>query len=188
MKLPKKIYLATAALLFIGGGVTATVLLKDDPKQVTFKQTASVDTQKPANTEPTASDTATPAAQQSQKVAQPTQTTPQPAQPAYGEDPSNPGIFVVFDKTAVMIAAGVPEAEQPAADQLLTKMMQWRYKQTAFPESDICYVVPVVKMAVSGDDYRDNPITQLKYCQALVSARFSTWDAALAQYKGSGGF
>jgi hypothetical protein len=194
MKLKRlRLVSAVVALPILATGVVIFTH-HDQPKtiQLSAATKAAPNTEQKANTvkdttttskTPVETPTAAKTAVQSAVVPQPTAI-----QPDYGEDPTNPGIFIVFNKTSVMTQAGIPAAEQPAADVLITKMMNWRYKQTAFPESDLCYITPVSKMAIMGADYRDNPVTQLKYCQALVSARYGTWDATLAQYKGSGSF
>lgn len=121
-----------------------------------------------------------------------TVSTPQPSgfpirQSDYGEDPNNPGAFIVFNKVAVMTAAGITADDQPVVDTLIGKMMNWRYKVAGF-DANLCYALPSIKMAVIADDYADNPVTQLKYCDMVVQSRFGSWTAALAQYKGSGGF
>jgi hypothetical protein len=84
MKLPKKVYLAAAALLFVGGGVTATLLLKNDPKQVTLKQASTI-TSQPAeqaqDTTQTSEDTAP-----VQQTAQATETPAPDPQPTPEEN------------------------------------------------------------------------------------------------------
>lgn len=103
-------------------------------------------------------------------------------QPSYGEDPNNPGVFIVFDKITVMTQAGISADDQSTVDTLIGKLMQWRYKQTAFPESDLCYVVPTIKMAPYGSDYANNPVTQLKFCNAYAIGRYGSWSNALDHF------
>jgi hypothetical protein len=188
MKIRNKLLLIASPLLLVGATVTTVAAWP------ATHSTQSVGTKNASSVQQVDASTEVPSAQPSldtQPAIAPTPAVVTQAtqeQTKYGEDPNNPGVFIVFDKASVMASAGIGSDQQPAADTLITKMMQWRYKQTAFPESDLCYVVPTSKMAVAGADYRDNPVTQLKYCNTLVVARYGTWDAALAQYKGSGGF
>jgi hypothetical protein len=174
MKLPKKVYLASAALLFVGGGVTALVLMPDSPKEVTVKQTAAVSA---PNTETDATDAPDqkPAEQVNSTPSQSTETAPpEPEQPKYGEDPNNPGVFVVFDKTAVMTEAGVSTDDYNYVDKILRG---WIYKGSS-PSANLCQAYPATKMQSFGADYPDNPITQLKWCNDYVAKRYGTWAKA----------
>lgn len=106
----------------------------------------------------------------------PAPVTPPPA-PVYGEDPNNPGVFVVFDKEAVMNQAGIAEADK----QYVTKVAGgWIYKAPS-ANFNVCNgIEPRSRMAVSGADYDTNPVTQLKYCKTWVEGRYGTWENAYA--------
>lgn len=75
MKLPKKVYLAAATLLFVGGAATAVILTQNNPKDVTVKQTATVNHPK-VDTEATDTPESAPAKQVATTPAQNTDTQP----------------------------------------------------------------------------------------------------------------
>lgn len=97
---------------------------------------------------------------------------PAPA-PVYGEDPNNPGVFVVFDKETVMNQAGIAAPDR----QYATNIAQGWYYKGPSSVTDLCGgVKPRSKMATAGADYDTNPVTQLKYCDSYVKARYGTWE------------
>lgn len=100
--------------------------------------------------------------------------TPTPAQPAYGEDPNRPGIFIVFDKVAVMDGADIPTADRQYVEALITS---WVYKGSNEAQN-LCGTLPRSKMAPAGADYDTSPITQLKWCNNYAVARYGSWQAA----------
>ena len=42
----------------------------------------------------------------------------------------------------------------------------------------LCQALPATKMASAGADWRDNPVTQLKWCHGYAIGRYGTWRAA----------
>lgn len=106
----------------------------------------------------------------------------QPPAPAYGEDPNNPGVFVVFDKEIVMNQAGVPADQQTDANTLISKRLNWRYKVAGSPDANLCGIAPIVKMATAGTDYLTNPVTQLNWCNQYAQGHYGSWAAALANF------
>lgn len=120
----------------------------------------------------------------------PTPPTPMPAPapvapppaPIYGEDPNNPGVFVVFDKEIVMNQAGVPADQQTDANTLISKRLNWRYKVAGSPDANLCGIAPIVKMATAGTDYLTNPVTQLNWCNQYAQGHYGSWAAALANF------
>jgi hypothetical protein len=145
--------------------------------QAAAQKATQAPTVEPTTTQTVISQTTTPTTStQTQKT-----TT---IQPDYGEDPNNPGIYIVFNKTSVMTEAGIPSNQQSAADTLISYLMNWRYKVSGH-DADLCYIVPLSKMASSGSDYETNPVTQLSYCNELVQSRFGSWQQALDSYNKS---
>lgn len=106
--------------------------------------------------------------------------------PTYGLSPNDPNSYIVFDKAAVMNAAGIPAGQQPAVlDTLAQINPNWVYKQINPAQSwdDLCNAIPKVKMASAGADYDTNPVTQAKWCHSYVLAKYGSWDAALERAK-----
>lgn len=154
-------------------GKNATTLNNNSTTPTTKSSTATVAV--PSPTTKAVAPTATTA---------PSTTTATPA-PAYGEDPSNPGVFIVFDPTALMTEAGVDD--QTSANTLITYISRWTYKRSD-NSLNLCNVSPAAKMESVGTDYLDNPITQLKWCDQYAHSRYGSWAAALTRYNSSGVF
>lgn len=190
MSLTKKIAIPVVALAIASGAYAANYLSSPIAiKGVHVVSSITPDTQTDTTTTPTATPTTvqpttvTPTQQTQTQTTTPTTTTPTPPQPEYGEDPNNPGVYIVFDHTAVMNAAGIPADQQAAADTLISHLMlNWRYKYASGQEADLCYVMPEIRMDKFGSDYKDNPITQLKYCNYYAQTRFGGWNQALGVY------
>lgn len=119
----------------------------------------------------------TPQAAQSTPTAVEPAPTPPPA-PIYGEDPNAPGLFRVFDKTAVMDAAGIANGDREYVSAIA---QTWTYKGPS-DLFNICGVSPKSKMATAGADYETNPITQLKWCNAYVTTNHGTWATAYQRF------
>lgn len=194
MSLTKKIAIPVVALAIAGGAyavnyLNSPIALKGTHVVSSVTPNMQTDTATSA-TPPVTSTTVQPATAapisqtQTQTGTSSTDTTTTTSpQPEYGEDPNNPGVYIVFDHTAVMNAAGVPADQQAAADTLISHLMlNWRYKYVSGEEADLCYVMPEIKMDKFGADYKDNPITQLKYCNYYAQTRFGGWNQALATY------
>lgn len=110
--------------------------------------------------------------------------TSQPQQLDYGPDPTQPGVYIVFNKSKVMTEAGIPPEQQASANTLITDLMQWRYEVSG-QEADICYIMPEVKMATVAPDYETDPVTQLTYCNKIAQDWYGGWNQALAKYEAS---
>ena len=113
----------------------------------------------------------------------PTQTV---APPSTTPTPAPPTTYYVTDQQAVMDGAGIAADQQPAANEVITRLMNWKYHDDNDAAVNLCYAVPIEKMAVMGADYVTNPITQLKWCNAIVIARYGTWDNALVYFNEHG--
>ena len=103
------------------------------------------------------------------------------------------------ERIELMRAAGISEAEFGAVDFVIghesgwcaTKWQgQWgqcpSFYQEKYPgaESDrklgygLCQSTPANKMASAGEDWRTNPLTQLKWCTSYAIGRYGSWTAA----------
>lgn len=103
------------------------------------------------------------------------------------------------EKTALMAAAGIREDEYAAADFIISKESGWcatkwqgqwgqcpEFYAEKYPgaETDkslgygLCQSTPAIKMASAGDDWRTNPVTQLKWCTGYARARYGGWNNA----------
>ncbi len=109
--------------------------------------------------------------------ASPSNTT---KQPEYGPEPQNPDIFQVFDTIAVMTSAGIASDQQAAAYQTIKLSSDWQYEGLDYPSINLCRANPPAKMQSYGTDFRTNPVTQLKWCNGYVTARYGNWTAALS--------
>jgi hypothetical protein len=47
----------------------------------------------------------------------------------------------------------------------------------------MCQSTPGIKMAIMGDDYKVNPVTQMKWCDSYAKARYGSWAAAWAHWQ-----
>jgi hypothetical protein len=153
------------------GPNTKSITVKSTPAE-TSPQTLSVTEQKTATPAPNGFPRADP-------VDGPT-LPPQAAQPDYGPKADNPSIYVILNRGNILNAAGIPKDEQEAAIATITQVnIEWHYQNDNDQRYNLCGVVPAEKMASAGDDYLTNPITQLKWCNSYVQARYGSWAAAL---------
>lgn len=177
MKVPKKIYLVAAILL--SAGAVGTVLAMQpgsQHKEVTIKQTSTISKQvvEPSPATPTDTTVGEQHAALAQSPALAQTPAPEPEQPRYGEDPNNPGVFIVFDKIWVMDQVGIATDDRVYVEKI---GRGWIYKASN-PLGNICQASPAIKMKAFGDDYLDNPVTQLKWCNDYVVKRYGTWQKA----------
>lgn len=170
MRLSKKVYAAGAlSLLVIGAAIGLAVQPNEPPKKEVVQQVATV---KPQTVEVEMAPTPTP------EVAPIPATVPPPTlPPKYGQDTTNPDIYRVFDKVWVMDQAGIAVNDRKYVDKMLRG---WTYK-TANPPAhmdiNLCLMQPAEKMQRFGTDYLDNPVTQLKACDAYIKGRYGKWQA-----------
>jgi uncharacterized protein YabE (DUF348 family) len=106
---------------------------------------------------------------------------------------------IAENKQAIMVAAGLSEADFAPADFIIshesgwcaTKWQgQWGYCPTSYQEKysgaetdtslgyGLCQSTPAIKMATAGSDWRTNAITQLKWCTGYAVGRYGSWQNA----------
>ncbi len=79
-----------------------------------------------------------------------------------------------------MRQVGIPESDWSAVEYIIAHEGGWRFDATN-PTSGaygICQALPAQKMQSAGLDYRDNPITQLKWCNDYAKDRYGGWQQA----------
>lgn len=187
MKLPKRFYLGAAAFVFAAGIVTTVALLPDSkPKEVNIKQTSAKVEE--AKTQGDSTEVATTETQPAETPKPPTPTpvptpAPAPAAPLFGE--IAPGSYEVFDKNAVMAAAGIPEADRPIVDRIVTTLSGWRYKEATQNNIMLCNIYGAGYLPFP-QGVRDDPIVQLKWCHKYVTEyKYGSWAQAEANYSTS---
>lgn len=103
------------------------------------------------------------------------------------------------EKQELMALAGISPEEYAAADYIIgresgwcaTKWQgQWGYCPSFYEEKypgaesnktlgyGLCQSTPAIKMASAGDDWRTNPVTQLKWCTSYARGRYGDWNKA----------
>lgn len=106
---------------------------------------------------------------------------------------------IAENKQAIMIAAGLTEADFAPADFIIshesgwcaTKWQgQWGYCPQTYQEKysgaetdtslgyGLCQSTPAIKMSTAGSDWRTNAITQLKWCTSYARQRYGSWQNA----------
>lgn len=115
-----------------------------------------------------------------------TVSAPDPQAPTYyGEDPSKEGVFRVYDTTRAMDEAGIANSDQETVNYMLTNgnWGSWVYKIGSskfrlFNTADS-------NLQLAGDDYTDNPVTQLKSAQIYIIQKYGSWEKAMSVWSGN---
>lgn len=187
MKLPgkKSLIIGASALLVATGSITVLALngvtKNETPKSSQVEQPKKSE-QKQASAQ---SVSEAPTQQPASAPAPDTPPTPEPEPtPTYGEDPNNPGLYIVFDKTALMDSAGISSGDRQYVQGIVKN---WIYKGP-LQEQTLCGALPKAKMSVTGPDYETNPVTQLKWCDFYAKGRYGSWQAAYDSLTNGHGF
>lgn len=78
-----------------------------------------------------------------------------------------------------MSLAGISPGDYQYADYIISKESGWRpTAQNPSGAYGLCQALPGSKMASAGADWRDNPVTQLRWCHGYAQARYGSWRAA----------
>ena len=108
-------------------------------------------------------------------------------------------VYIPADKSVIMAAAGIVPSDYPYVNYIINHEnalwcpTRWQGQNTCPPyyvekypgaESDtslgygLCQSTPAKKMATSGDDWRTNVVTQMKWCHGYAMGRYKSWQAA----------
>ncbi len=108
-------------------------------------------------------------------------------------------VQIPANKETIMRAAGIMESDFPFVyyiinhENALWCPTRWQgqnfcpeYYQEKYPgaESDrtlgygLCQSTPANKMAANGEDWRTNPVTQLRWCSGYATSRYGGWEGA----------
>lgn len=86
------------------------------------------------------------------------------------------------DKTAWLIAAGIPESDWGYVDYIVSHEGGWngttKYNYAGSGAYGLCQALPGSKMASAGSDWTTNPVTQLKWCNGYAIGRYGGWAQA----------
>ncbi len=88
----------------------------------------------------------------------------------------------------LMSKAGIAPSDFEYADYIISIESSWNY--TALnPYSGaygLCQALPPEKMAQFGADWKNNPVTQLKFCNSYANSRYGSWKSAANFIKSNG--
>ncbi len=91
-------------------------------------------------------------------------------------------------QNALMSQAGISSSDFGYVDYIISIESSWNY--TALnPYSGaygLCQALPPVKMAQFGADWKNNPVTQLKFCNSYANGRYGSWESAANFIKSNG--
>jgi uncharacterized protein YabE (DUF348 family) len=108
-------------------------------------------------------------------------------------------VQIPSDKEGIMRAAGIADGDFPFVYYVVNhEDGSWcptRYQGTVgcpayyvekFPGAEsnsstgygLCQSTPAIKMASAGEDWRTNPVTQLRWCAGYAQNRYGSWEAA----------
>ena len=95
-------------------------------------------------------------------------------------DKTSPATSVTGEKTDWMRAAGIPESDWQYVDYIIEHESGWNYR--AVNPSSLAYglpqSLPASKLSSAGSDWRDNPVTQLKWATQYANERYGGWQQA----------
>lgn len=89
---------------------------------------------------------------------------------------------VLTDKEQLMQLAGIPESDWQAVDYIVSHESSWNSSATNAESGayGLCQALPANKMASAGQDWKDNPVTQLKWCHDYSTKRYGGWWGSFA--------
>lgn len=85
------------------------------------------------------------------------------------------------DKESIMAQAGIRRSDYPYVDYIVSRESGWRPNATNGMTWGLCQALPGSKMASVGEDWRVNPVTQLRWCDWYAtqgSSNFNSWQGA----------
>lgn len=84
------------------------------------------------------------------------------------------------DKIEIMERAGVDQKDYEDVDYIISHESSWNYKavNSSSGAYGLCQALPANKMASSGEDWKTNPVTQMKWCDGYAIDRYGSWQKA----------
>lgn len=120
---------------------------------------------------------------------------PPKVEPVQPVEPVKPAIPTTPEEQ--MLAVGIPQDQWYAVKEILRREsgwchLKWETQYGACPTENgqlfaednpnrgygLCQSTPANKMASAGDDWRTNPVTQLKWCNDYAIRRYGNWHNA----------
>lgn len=84
------------------------------------------------------------------------------------------------DKQEILKRAGVNSKDYNSVDFIISHESSWNEK--AVNESSgaygLCQALPATKLSSTGDDWKTNPVTQMKWCDNYAKERYGSWQKA----------
>ena len=76
--------------------------------------------------------------------------------------------------------AGIDPSDWEYVDYIIYHESRWkpRVKNQLSGAYGLCQSLPAGKMSSAGKDYRDNAVTQLKWCHDYAQSRYGSWEQA----------
>ncbi len=91
-------------------------------------------------------------------------------------------------QNTLMAQAGISSSNYQYVDYIVSIESSWNYTAVN-PYSGaygLCQALPPSKMAQFGSDWKDNPVTQLKFCNSYANNRYGSWENAANFIKSNG--
>lgn len=84
------------------------------------------------------------------------------------------------DKEKLMQQAGIGQTDYDYVDYIVDHESSWNYQATNSSSGayGLCQALPGNKMASEGEDWKDNPVTQLKWCNSYAKDKYKNWEMA----------
>ena len=85
------------------------------------------------------------------------------------------------EKEALMIAAGISEADWPYVDYIIDHESNWRpfiWNQQGSSAYGLCQTMMSLYEHEVEDDFMTNPVAQLRWCHNYATSRYGSWQAA----------
>lgn len=96
-------------------------------------------------------------------------------------------LAVISPHESLMAQAGIPQSEWSATDYIVRHESSWNPSAVNASSGayGLCQAYPATKMASAGQDYKTNPVTQLKWCYQYAQSRYGGWWDAFAFWQGN---
>ncbi len=91
-------------------------------------------------------------------------------------------------QNSLMAQAGISASNFEYVDYIVSIESSWNYTAVN-PYSGaygLCQALPPSKMAQFGSDWKNNPVTQLKFCNSYANSRYGSWANAASFIKSNG--